>query len=60
MVNSPGAGSCYQQQGRSGPLLPLSVFLSLQRDERCPRDEASVQALTKEIRLDTQRGRKSG
>ena len=63
MVNSPGGGSCYQRQGRSFPPLapPLLVSLSVspERDQQCPRDEASVQRATKELNLGTLPGRET-
>lgn len=47
-------GLVHVTSGGAGP--SLCFPLSPQRDGRCPRDEASVQGVTKELRLDTQRG----
>lgn len=58
-------GEAHVTSGRAGPSLrsppPLLVSLSVspERDQQCPRDEASVQRATKELNLGTLPGRET-
>lgn len=52
----PGEAHVTSSEGRSFPLVSppgFSLCVSPERDELCPRDEASVQRVTKELDLGT-------
>lgn len=56
-------GEAHVTSSRAGPSLSpprLSLSVSPERDEQCPRDEASVQRATKELHLGTLPGRERG